>query len=312
MEKIPYIKFLAVATAEEGKILKENKIKKDILVLGGILEEELECFNKYNLIPVISDFNQLKLAHKLKNKIIHLKFDTGMNRLGFYKEDIEKVINLTKELNIQGFMTHFPSADIDSEYTKNQIKQFYEILKKLNLKNIYPNYIHSQNSAGLTYKCDFCNLVRIGLVIYGEKPYENFPLELDNIMYIKAKLISIKNLKKGEKVSYTGSFTADRNMKIGVVSFGYADGLPRLLSNEGYLLINGKKAKIIGNITMDMTIVDLSNINAKIGDEVVIIGKQKDKEIKFADVAKLAQTISYEIMCGISKRVRRIEIKNGK
>jgi len=235
-----------------------------------------------------------------------------MNRLGFYIEDIEKVINLVKNLNIQGFMTHFPSADIDKNYTENQIKKFHKALEVLNKNNIYPKYIHSQNSAGLTYKCDFCNLVRIGLVLYGENPYENFPLKLENIMYVKAKLISIKNLKKGEKVSYTGSFTAEKDMKIGVVSFGYADGLPRLLSNKGYFLINGKKAKIIGNITMDMSIVDLSNINAKIGDEVVIIGKQNNKEIKFADVAKLAQTIPYEIMCGISKRVRRIKVENGK
>ena len=311
LEKIPYVKFLAVATAEEGKILKENKIEKDILVLGGILEEELECFNKYNLIPVISDFNQLKLANRLKNKIIHLKFDTGMNRLGFYKEDVEKVINLTKNLEIQGVMTHFPSADIDKEYTERQIQKFYKILQILKSKNIFPEYIHCQNSAGLAYRCDFCNLVRVGLVIYGEKPYNGFPIDLENIMYVKSKLISIKNLKKGERVSYTGSFTADKNMKIGIVSFGYADGLPRLLSNKGYFLINGKKAKIIGNITMDMTIVDLSDIDAKVGDEVVIIGKQQNEEITFADVANLAQTISYEIMCGISKRVRRIQVEDG-
>ncbi len=281
------------------------------MILGGILSEEIECFNKYNLTPVVSDFNHLKLAKKLKNKTVHLKFDTGMNRLGFYEEELDNLVDYLSNLKIQGLMTHFPSADIDKEYTQNQIKKFEKIIERLNQMKIYPDYIHCQNSAGLIYNCDFCNLVRIGLVMYGEKPFEEFPISLENIMYVKSKLISIKNLKKGEKVSYTGSFKANKDMKIGIVSFGYADGLPRLLSNKGYFLINGKKANIIGNITMDMTIVDLTNIDAKVGDEVIIVGKQKDKEITFADVAKLAQTIPYEIMCGVSKRVRRIKVENG-
>jgi alanine racemase len=302
---LPFIKFFAVATAEEGKQLRESGVKKDILILGGILEDELECFNKYSLIPVISDFNGLNLLKYLKNKIIHIKFDTGMHRLGFYKEDINKILMTVKEKNIkiEGVMSHFPSADTDKEFTEKQIKDFKEVVKNFdNLK-----YIHIQNSAGLVYKCDFCNLVRIGLAIYGEKPFDNFPVNIENCMYVKAKLIAIKNIKKGDKVSYCGTFKADREMKIGVVSFGYADGLPRDLSNKGYVLINGKKAYIIGNITMDMTIVNLENIDAKIGDEVIIIGKQKDSEITFTEVAKISNTIPYEIMCGISKRVKRIK-----
>ncbi len=125
-------------------------------------------------------------------------------------------------------------------------------------------------------------------------------------MEVKAKVISIKNIKKGSPVSYTGSFVAKKDMKIGVVSFGYADGLPRSLSNRGYFLINGKKAAIIGNITMDMTVVDISDIsNINIGDEVVIVGKSGNRSITFEDIAELTGTIPYEIMCGISKRVYR-------
>jgi len=234
-----------------------------------------------------------------------------MHRLGFYKEELDRILSSLEGFEIEGVLTHFPSADVDKTYTENQIKAFRHIVNVLQEKGITPKYIHTQNSAGLTYSCDFCNLVRVGLVLYGEKPVEDFPLDVENIMQIKSRLISIKNLKKGDKVSYTGSFTADRDMKIGVVSFGYADGLPRSLSNRGFVLINGKKAKILGNITMDMTIVDLTAVDAKVGDEVIIIGKSKDEEIKFSDVAKLANTIPYEIMCGISKRVKRVEVKNG-
>ncbi len=276
--------------------------------MGGILEDEIEHFNQFNLTPVISDFYGLDLVKKLKNKNIHLKFDTGMHRLGFYEQDIEKIKSFIKvnNINVEGIMSHFPSADIDPEFTQFQIKKFYAIVKKFQALN--PQYIHLQNSAGIDYECSYCNAVRIGLALYGEKPKAKFPIKVENCMYVKSRLISIKNIKKGEKVSYCGNFTADKDMKIGVISFGYADGLPRNLSNKGYVLINGKRAYIIGNITMDMAIVSLDNVDAQIGDEVTIIGKQKDKEITFSEIANLAGTIPYEIMCGISKRVKRVRV----
>ncbi len=303
---MPFVKILAVATAEEGKQLRESGIKKKILVLGGILKDEIDCFNKYNLIPVISDFESLNLIKHLKDKVIHLKFDTGMHRLGFYENEVDKVLQFIEKNNIktEGLMSHFPSADIDKEFTKRQIQNFKVIVDKL--KNLNPKYVHLQNSAGLVYNCPYCNLVRIGLAMYGEKPFKDFPIKVENSMYVKSKLISVKNIKKGEKVSYCGTFKANKNMRIGIISFGYADGLPRALSNKGYVLINGKKAYIIGNITMDMTIVNLDDIDANVGDEVVIIGKQKNEEITFSDIANLTNTIPYEIMCGISKRVKRV------
>ncbi len=308
IQKLPYIKKFCVATALEGKELRENGIYKDILVLGGILKEEIDIFNFYSLTPVISDFNHLELVNNINYKKLHINFDTGMHRLGFYKNDIEKIKNIVKEnnLKVEGVMTHFPSADIDPDLTKWQIKELENILKILESFNIKPKYIHSQNSAGLVYKCDFCNAVRIGLSIYGEKPVENFPIDVSNIMSLKAKLISIKNLKKGDKVSYCGTFTAPKDMTIGIVSFGYADGLPRDLSNKGKFILDGQFCKIIGNVTMDMTMIDITSIkNAKIGDDVIIVGEHNNRRITFEDVARSINTISYEIMCRVSKRVHR-------
>ncbi len=306
LENIPFVKKLCVATAEEGKELREAGIEKDILVLGGVLKGEEEEFNIYNLQPVISDFNQLELSKNLK-KPVHIKFDTGMHRLGFYKKDICKIVEIIKKnsIDVEGIMSHFPSADIDKELTEKQIHEFSQISKILESKGILPVYKHIQNSAGLVYKCDFCNAVRVGLTIYGEKPVKNFPVDVKNIMSVKSKLIAVKKLRKGDKVSYCGTFEADKDMTVGIVAFGYADGLPRNLSNKGFFIINGKKAPIVGNITMDMTIVDLTGIDAEIGDTVLIIGKNGE-EISFYDVADLCETIPYELMCRISKRVKRI------
>ncbi|GAB6072487.1 alanine racemase [Venenivibrio stagnispumantis] len=305
LDKIDFVKYLAVATAEEGKELREANIKKPIIVLGGILKEEIDIFNNFNLVPVISNFYQLEQVKSLKNRNIHLKFDTGMHRLGFYKEDIEKINKLIFDncINIEGVMSHFPSADIDKEFTENQIKIFQEIINQLKAKNL--KYIHIQNSAGIIYNCDFCNLIRIGLAMYGEKPIKDYPVELNQVMQVKAKIISIKDIKKGEGISYCHTFKADKDMKIAVISFGYADGLPRALSNKGEVIINNNKAKIIGNITMDMSIIDITDIDAVIGDEAIIIGSAGNQKITFTDIANLTNTIPYEIMCGISKRVYR-------
>ncbi len=308
LQKIKEVKYLCVATAEEGLELRKANIQKEILILGGILKEEIEIFDNFNLVPVISDNFQLELVKNLKNKKVHLKFDTGMHRLGFYEKDLPFIFDFLKknQIQVEGLMSHLSSADIDPDYTNFQIKQFKELLNKFKKENINPKFIHIQNSAGIKYSCNFCNAIRVGISIYGEKPCEDFPLEIETIMSLKSKIISIKELKKDEKVSYCGTFTANKDMKIGVVSFGYADGLPRCLSNKGFMIVKDKKVPIIGNITMDMTIIDITqNKNINIGDEVIIVGKSKNNKISFSDIAKICNTIPYEIMCGISKRVYR-------
>ncbi|MCX7760843.1 MAG: alanine racemase [Hydrogenothermaceae bacterium] len=303
LEDIPFIKKLCVATPIEAKELREIGITKDILVLGGILKGEEDLFLKYNLIPVVSTFENLSIAKSSGIRKIHLKFDTGMGRLGFFEEDISFLKDVIKDFEVEGVMTHFPSADIDVDFTEIQIKKFKDIVTSL---NIHPKHIHIQNSAGVMYNCDYCTDVRIGLSMYGEKPCDNFPIPLKNVMSVYAKVISVKHFKKGTKISYCGTYTTTRDIKAGVISFGYADGLPRLLSNKGNIIINGKKADIIGNITMDMTIVDISDIDTKVGDDAIIVGEDGSAKITFTDIAKLSGTIPYEIMCGISKRVVRI------
>ncbi len=273
-----------------------------------MFKEEVDIYNHYNLTPVVYDFIQLENAKFLKNRDIHIKFDTGMGRLGFYNEDVESIKKHLKDFNVEGILSHFPSADTDRELTEKQILLFKSILKNL---NITPKYVHIQNSAGIVYNCDFCNIVRVGIAMYGEKPSEDFPIDLKQVMSVKAKIISTKNLKKGKSVSYNGTFKADKDMKIAIIAFGYADGMPRLLSNKGYVLYKGRKAKIIGNITMDMTIIDITDFeDIKVGDYVTVFGYDNGEKISFKEVADIVGTIPYEIMCGISKRVARFEVKN--
>ncbi|WP_457639773.1 alanine racemase [Persephonella sp.] len=309
LQTLKPVKYLCVATAEEGKELREGGVSAGILVLGGILKDEVELFKKYNLVPVVSDFGQLQLVKEAGIKKIHIKFDTGMHRLGFYPEETDRIIESVSTLKVEGIMSHFPSADTDRKLTESQINQFRKIVNRFIKKNIKPTYMHIQNSAGLNYRCDFCNAVRVGLSIYGERPSPDFPIPVKTVMSVKAKVITVKGLKKGDRVSYGGTFTADRDMKVAVVSFGYADGLPRDLSNRGYFLIKDRKANILGNVTMDMTVVDVTDIpDVYEGDTVTVIGKDTQREIYFEEVAKMCGTIPYEIMCRISKRVKRVSV----
>ncbi len=308
LEQFDEIPYLCVATAEEGQELRQNGISKNILVLGGILKEEISIFNENHLVPVISDFYQLEQILNLKQKTVHLKFDTGMHRLGFYEKDIPQLISFIKknDIQVEGIMSHFPSADINPELTKRQIKELKHIIDIFEENKIYPTYKHIQNSAGLMYECDYCNAARIGIAIYGEKPVTDFPVDIKPVMSVKSKIISIKEIKKGDTVSYCETFKAKNDMKIATISFGYADGLPRCISNQGKVIIGNNFYNIIGNVTMDMTIIDISNSNnINIGDEVIIVGESENLHIHFSDIAKICKTISYEIMCGISKRVFR-------
>ncbi|WP_457636055.1 alanine racemase [Persephonella sp.] len=307
LQEIPYVKYLCVATAEEGKELREKGIKKDILVLGGILRDEIKCFKEYSLVPVVSDFEQLKIVKENNIQKIHIKIDTGMHRLGFLPDEVEDLTKKINGLKVEGLMSHFPSADTDPEFTQKQITEFEKVVKKFRSYGIDPEYVHLQNSAGLMYDCNYCNAVRIGISIYGEKPSDSFNIPVKTVMSVRSKIITVKEIKKGQTVSYGGRFKADRDMKIGVVAFGYADGLPRELSNRGYFLINDRKVQIVGTVTMDMTIVDLTDIeDVKPMDTVTIVGKDGKNEIYFDDIAKMCRTIPYEIMCRISKRVRRV------
>jgi len=298
-----------VATLEEASELIEAKIKCNILILGSIHDNEILEAIKKNIIFTVYDLDQLNLINGLKSKKIsfHLKIDTGMNRLGIGINEIEetiKVIQNNNNLNLEGVYTHFPESEkIESDFTKNQIYQFNKIIKryKSNIENI--KFFHMANSAGIiNYPDSHLNMVRPGILIYGLA--ESRGNNLFPVMKLKSSIIKIRSLNKGESVSYGRTFIAEKNMKIGVIPIGYADGLPRFLSNKGFVIYKERKCKIIGRVCMDLTIIDLTEcLNPKVNDEVIVFD---DSQYTAKDISLIAKTIPYEIICGISKRVKRV------
>ncbi len=300
-----------VATVDEGIELRHSGIKSDIVILSGISFEEIDEAYKNRLTPVIFSWD---LLHKLNeygyknNKKIkyHLKIDTGMNRLGFDSSKIGEYVSEILNLNnvtMEGVFTHLSSADCDRAYTRNQISMFKKACGLLNKKGLKPAYCHSANSAALQrFKESHFNLVRPGIMIYGASAADD--ILLHPVMKLKSKIIQIKEISKGSKVSYGGTYITKRPTRIAVLPVGYADGYCRHLSNKGMVSINGHVAPVIGTVCMDLTIVDITDLNnVKEGQEVVLFG---DENTSVDKIASLAGTISYELLSIVGKRVQRV------
>ncbi len=279
----------AVACVEEGVFLRELGIRREIIILGGILPEELEAVKEYRLTPVVSDPEHLKVIGK-EDIRFHVKYDTGMGRLGFVDEIVD-------DPRIAGVMSHL-STPADREFSLRQIESFRRIAERYSGKELK---VHIESSAGIVYRVPFATHVRIGLALYGEKPLRDYPLKLEPAVSVFARVLSVKEVPAGFPISYGRTYVTEKRTRIGVVAFGYADGLMKSLSNRGYLLFEGNKLPILGNITMDMTVVEVGDLGVKPGDWVSVV----DRSRTFGDLAREAGTIPYELMCNISSRVKR-------
>jgi alanine racemase len=291
-----------VATYEEGAQLREAGIKKPILVMSSTLSEGVKYVKEYKLTPVVYDFEELKIAKKL-GVPFHLKIDTGMGRLGFLERDFKGLLEEIEGTKLKGIMTHFSSADEDEEYTKKQLEIFKIFLSaaRKGFKNLE---IHAENSAALRLKINsFLTHCRAGISLYGAKPCKDYP-ELEQVMEVKAKVLTVKELPKDFYVSYSKTYKTKEREKVAVVSIGYADGYPRELSNKGKILINGKFCPVRGRVCMDMTVVSVEGTEVKKGDVATVFGKG----ITFEKVSREINKIPYELMCAVSQRVRRVYV----
>ena len=316
--------WLGVAVPDEGAELREAGITAPILVLGGINENQVKTVVKYDLSQCIFSLELAKLldeeAKQAGKRIgLHVKVDTGMGRIGL--TDPEKIRELCSELktyshiDLEGIFTHFAAADEeDRAFTHNQLTRFNRILELLKSDGIQFKYIHAANSAGiLEYPDAHFNLVRGGIAIYGYYPSqfvkENSAVRLEPILQWETRVIDVKDIDRGDSISYGRTFTADKPMRIAALPIGYADGFSRLLSNKGLGIINGYKAKVVGVVCMDQTMVDVTNIpSVKPGDTAVLIGNLGKELITADDLACLCNTIPYEILTGIGPRVPRFYI----
>jgi alanine racemase len=307
--------FLGVASIDEGIALRENHIQAPVLILGMILNRDIEPLFRYNLTPTVCT-KELALAidslgRSIGRKInVHIKVDTGMGRLGILYKDAPRFIKKVHQMrcvNIEGIFTHFPLADSDSRFTLRQIGMFGELVKKLNHTGIRIPLMHTANSMGVIgYKSSHFNMVRPGLAIYGLYPKADLKIRLKPVLSLKTKIIFTKNVPPGYGISYGHDYITKKATKIITLPIGYGDGYPRTLSNRAPVLIQGRRLLISGRICMDQIMVDVGDMKVEVGDEIVLIGTQVANKISAEELATLAQTIPYEIVCGLGNRIPRI------
>lgn len=299
--------YLTVAFADEGVTLRKNGITLPIMVVT-LEAEALGKMTEYDLEPVVHNFDTLSLVKDLE-LTIHIKLDTGMHRLGFESKDADKLIEILKQhpnLHIASIFSHFSCADSPQfdDYTNEQINRFDKISKRLCDSFDYKILRHICNSAGtIRFPQAHFDMVRLGIGMYGIGCDENTQKHLRYVQSLETRLTEIRTIEIGESVSYMRNFTASTPTTIGVIPIGYADGLNRHLSERGFKVwINGKKAPIVGNICMDMCMVNLNGVKASVGDRVVIFGEENPVD----NMAKALDTISYEVFTSISPRIKRI------
>jgi len=316
LERNSLVEYFAVANDLEALALRKNNIKLPIIVLSYWNEKNLQNLVSQNIELGIYSHEQIKMLTGLKAKVkVHVKIDTGMNRLGIKPEEVEKYITeIKKNVNIklQGIFSHFPIADENEEFTKKQFLQFKEIVAKISRK-IDISLIHTANSAGALFMDETCNLLRLGIAMYGLQPsIKNPQFNIQPVLTWKTKVIQIKNVPAGERLSYGLTYQFSRDAKIAILPVGYADGYDRKLSNCGEVLIRGKRCPVRGRVCMNLIMVEVGN-DVKINDEVVLIGKQAclsdmqgNEEITADDLAEKIGTINYEVVARISPEIERV------
>ena len=300
---------VAVAIVDEAIELRELGYKGNIFVLNQPYKEEIEDIISNNIIVGVSSLEFLDKLNDIDGKVrVHVELETGMGRTGVFLDELDYFIQKLNNSNVlvEGVYTHLSSADIDCNFTNKQISLFNEGVEKL--KCVFPTikYVHCAASNGiLNFDLGVCNAVRPGLIMYGYPSCKNTidKIKLEPVLKFKSSISFIKKVSEGDSISYSRSFVADRDMVVATVGCGYADGVNRLLSNKGYVSLNGKRCKILGNICMDSFMIDVSNIECNVGDDVYIFD---NKLVTVDEISLICETINYEIISTITDRVPRI------
>ncbi len=319
--------YLGVATLDEALELRSHFSKTPILILGYSPNANASMLIDNDLSAMIFSLEQAEVFSQMalrsqKRLKIHLKIDTGMHRLGlepnFKSIEIIKKIRALKGLEVEGIFTHLSNADAKIKtHAKNQMKAFNAFLEQLLDQKIEFQYRHAYNSAGILSLCNgnenrFLNLYRPGIMLYGFYPSNEMkkscPTILKNVISLKAQIVQIRSVKKGEFIGYGEHFYTNEETLVGVLALGYADGLMRALGNRIQVAINNQLAPLIGKVCMDQCFVKLNNIEAKEGDEVILFGDKSAKANDASEIAMLLNTIPYETISTLSKRLERVYI----
>lgn len=310
---------LGVAIPEEGAELREGGFTVPILVLGLILPEQASLVVDHDLIPAISTFDAARAlaeaAHcKGRRARVMVKIDTGMGRVGLKPQDALPFIQSLQAmegLEFQGIFTHLATADAaDKSFANFQLESFSALVRDLKQAGYSPPWVSAANSATIIdLPHGHFNMVRPGIILYGLHPSREMHRTLDvrRAMALKTKIVYLKEVPPGTKVGYGSTYVTRQRTFLATLPVGYADGYSRHLSNKGSVLIGGRRCPVVGRVCMDQIMVDLGpTTNAQIGDEAVLFGQQKGSEITVDELAELAGTINYELVCAVSSRVPRV------
>jgi alanine racemase len=311
--------WLAVSSVEEGIALRRAGISCRLLVMAGIMKWEHEAMREFLLTPVAHSLDDLRRFDEGGSLDVHLKIDTGMHRLGTCQAaaDIAQMVRSLRNVRVEGLLSHFASAaDFTSQQTEEQIAEFNGMWEALAQLGVRPPLMHFASTNAIAYprKDAWLSLVRPGHAIYGyvspargAAPPACFAVK--PALSWKTRIISIKDIPAGSKIGYGGSFTAQAPTRLAVLAAGYADGVPHRLSNKGKVIAGGRFAPIVGTVSMDLTTIDITNSpRLNPGDEVTLLGREGDISLDAQQIARTAGTISYNVLCGISSRVKRFYI----
>ncbi|HEY6951558.1 MAG TPA: alanine racemase, partial [Bacteroidota bacterium] len=316
-----YADYFGVAIVEEGVSLRTGGISRPILVFTPPVRNQIELYFDFGLEATVSSLDDAlvleRVARKRKKTIgVHLKIDTGMNRIGLKNKELESFLTSVASLGrleIKGALTHFATADDkDKAFTRKQFEQFQTALNTLRRHGIDPDLVHCANSSAiLDLPQTYCSMVRPGLSMYGYYPARQSvkSISLRPAMSLKSRVALVKSIDAGESVSYGRRFVASKRTRIATLPVGYADGYSRLLTGKSTVLMHGRRHPVVGTICMDMMMVDVGDSDIAVGDEATLMGKEDGQEITCWDLAERMGTIPYEVLCGISARVPRIYLK---
>lgn len=308
---------LAVARCQEGITLRQHGIEAPILVLGPVWPEDVEALVSHRLTAVIGALDDARrLNHEAKRQgqcyPVHVKVDTGMGRLGLLPEmtpTLFDALQMLQNLRLEGLMTHLATADlVDDGTVREQLRRFQQVVRACAALGLTPRYVHAANSAALyRYPKSHGTLVRPGITLYGSHPFDAPEAAvLQPVLTWKTRIARIQELSPGCGISYGHTFMTQRPSRIGTLPVGYADGFCRRLSNMGEVLVHGQRAPLVGQISMDMCMIDLTEVpRAGVGEEVVLIGAQGAERITADEMASRCGCIPYEVFCAISQRVPR-------
>ena len=314
------VRAFCVAAVAEGVQLRKQKIKGEILVLGYTHPEDFHLLSQYHLAQTVVDYPYACLLNEYGKTIsVHIGIDTGMHRLGERWENMEQIYEIfeMENLRIEGMFTHLSADDTmtpeDQEFTNAQIHDFYEVVEKLKEQGYPCPKLHLQASYGIVNYPDTAeDYARVGIALYGvlstREDTESCRIPLKPVLSLKVRIASVRSVHPGEAVGYGRQFIADHEMKIATLAIGYADGLPRTLSNGvGEALVKGYRVPIVGRICMDQTMIDVTDIpDVQSGDIAVIIGTSGEEEITACDIAEQTGTISNEVLSRLGSRLERM------